>query len=73
MHARAIEVAREISLLPRDAMLRTRTLARSDLVDLFGDPGDAQAPEREFGVMGVDMWFAPGTQERLKAMFLKKR
>jgi hypothetical protein len=29
--------------------------------------------EREFGAMGVEMWFVPATQERLRSMFLKKR
>jgi len=71
--ARALEVAREICALPRDAMLRTRTLVRRDLVDLFGNPGHALIQEREFGTMGVDMWFVPATQERLRSMFLKKR
>jgi len=71
--ARALEVAREICALPRQAMLRTRALVRRDLVDLFGNPGHALIQEREFGAMGVDMWFVPATQERLKAMFLKKR
>jgi 3,2-trans-enoyl-CoA isomerase len=71
--ARALEVAREICALPREPMLRTRALVRSDLVELFGNPGHAMLREREFGAMGVDMWFVPATQERLKAMFLKKR
>ena len=73
VEARALAVAREICALPREPMLRTRALARRDLVELFGNPGHALIQEREFGAMGVDMWFAPGTQERLKAMFLKKR
>lgn len=71
--ARAIDVAREICALPREPMLRTRALVRRDLIDLFGNPGHALIQEREFGAMGVDMWFVPATQERLKAMFLKKR
>jgi Delta3-Delta2-enoyl-CoA isomerase len=71
--ARALEVAREICALPREPMLRTRALARRDLVDLFGDPGDALMQEREFGAMGVAMWFVPATQERLRLMFAKKR
>jgi enoyl-CoA hydratase/carnithine racemase len=70
---RALEVAREICALPREPMLRTRTLVRRDLVDLFGNPGHALVQEREFGSMGVDMWFVPATQERLRAMFAKKR
>ena len=73
VEARAIAVAREICALPREPMLRTRALSRRDLVDLFGNPGHALIQEREFGSMGVDMWFAPGTQERLKSMFVKKR
>lgn len=71
--ARSLEVAREICALPREPMLRTRALVRRDLVDLFGNPGHALVQEREFGAMGVDMWFVPATQERLKAKFLKKR
>ena len=71
--ARALEVAREMCALPREPMLRTRTLVRRDLVDLFGEPGNALIQEREFGAMGVDMWFVPGTQERLRVMFSKKR
>jgi 3,2-trans-enoyl-CoA isomerase len=71
--ARAIEVARELAALPREPMLRTRALARRDLTDLFGDPGDALAQEREFAAVAVEMWLVPKTQERLKAMFLKKR
>jgi enoyl-CoA hydratase/carnithine racemase len=73
VEARGITVAREICALPREPMLRTRALVRRDLVDLFGNPGHALIQEREFGSMGVDMWFAPGTQERLKSMFVKKR
>ena len=71
--ARSLEVTREICALPREPMLRTRALVRRDLVDLFGNPGHALVQEREFGAMGVDMWFVPATQERLKAMFVKKR
>ena len=71
--ARALEVAREICALPREPMLRTRARVRRDQVDLLGHPGHALIQEREFGAMGVDMWFVPATQERLKAMFQKKR
>ena len=42
--ARALEVAREICALPREPMLRTRALARRDLVDLFGNPGARADP-----------------------------
>ena len=73
VESRAIELAREIALLPRDPMLRTRALVRRDLVDLYGGQGDGKDAEREFGVMGHDMWFAPAAQERLKAAFTKKR
>jgi enoyl-CoA hydratase/carnithine racemase len=71
--ARALEVAREICALPRDPMLRTRALARRDLIDLFGNPGHALIQERDFGAMATEMWLVPATQERLKSMFLKKR
>jgi Delta3-Delta2-enoyl-CoA isomerase len=70
--ARALEVAREYCALPREPMLRTRALARQDLVDLFGDPGHAMIREREFGTMGADLFWVPATQERLRKMFAKR-
>ena len=70
--ARAVEVARELCALPREPMLRTRAMARRDLVDLYGTPEEIARHEREFGAMGAEMWFAPDTQERLKSKFLKK-
>lgn len=71
--ARALEVAREYCALPRDPMLRTRTLARKDLVDLFGNPGHALIQERDFAKMGADLFCVPATQERLRKMFTKAR
>ena len=71
--ARALEVAREICALPREPMLKTRALARRDLIELFGNPGHAMMKEREFAAMGADLWFVPATQERLRKMFLKPR
>ena len=70
--ARALEVAREICALPREPMLKTRALARRDLIELFGNPGHAMMKEREFAAMGADLWFVPATQERLRKMFTKK-
>jgi len=70
--ARALEVAREFCALPRDAMLKTRALARRDLMDLFGNPGHAVVEERKFAATGTDMWFEPATRELLKKMFAKK-
>jgi enoyl-CoA hydratase/carnithine racemase len=70
--ARALEVAREFCALPRDAMLRTRALARRDLMELFGSPAHALVEERKFASGGADMWLAPATQELLKNMFAKK-
>jgi 3,2-trans-enoyl-CoA isomerase len=70
--ARALEVAREYSALPREPMLRTRALARQDLVEMFGNPAHALVNEREFGNLGAEMFFAPATQERLRGMFVKK-
>jgi len=70
--ARALEVAREICSLPREPMLRTRTLARRDLVELFGNPGHALTEERKFAAMGVELWMVPATQERVRQMFTKK-
>jgi 3,2-trans-enoyl-CoA isomerase len=67
--ARALEVARELCALPRDPMLKTRALARRDLVELFGNPGPAMMKEREFATMGTDLFFVPATQERLRRMF----
>ena len=69
---RALEVAREMCALPRDPMLKTRVLARRDLMDLFGNPGHAMMKEREFAALGADLWFVPATQERLRKMFAKK-
>jgi Delta3-Delta2-enoyl-CoA isomerase len=71
--ARALEVAREFCALPREPMLRTRALARRDLVDLFGNPGHAMVQEREFGKMGADLFLVPATQERLRKMFAKAK
>ena len=72
MGARALEVAREFCALPRDPMLRTRALARHDLLELFGNPGHATLKEREFAAMGTELFFVPATQERLRTMFAKK-
>jgi enoyl-CoA hydratase/carnithine racemase len=69
--ARALEVARELCALPRDPMLKTRALARRDLVELFGNPGHAMMKEREFAAMGTELWFVPATQERLRNTFKK--
>lgn len=73
VESRAIELAREIAQLPREPMLRTRALVRRELIDLYGAAGDAKDSEREFGVMGHDMWFAPAAQERLKVAFAKRK
>ncbi len=69
---RALEVARELCALPREPMLRTRALARRDLTELFGNPGHALMKEREFATTGMELWFVPATQERLRRMFVKK-
>jgi hypothetical protein len=53
-------------------MLRTRALARKDLIELFGNPGHAIIQEREFAKMGADLFGVPATQERLRKMFAKK-
>ena len=71
--SRAIEVARELCALPREPMRRTRAMARRDLTDLYGAPDEVAQREREFGAMGAQMWFAPDTQDRLKAKFLKRK
>lgn len=70
---RALAVARELCALPREPMLRTRELARRDLVQQFGSPSDAEHLAREFAAMGVDLFTVPATQERLRAMFAKKK
>lgn len=70
--ARALELAREYCALPRDPMLRTRAMARKDLMELFGNPGHALVQEREFAKMGVDLFFVPSTQERLRRQFTKR-
>lgn len=66
---RALEVAREFCALPREPMLKTRALARRDLIELFGNPGHAMMKEREFASMGVELFHVPATQERLRQMF----
>ena len=71
--ARALELAREMSALPREAMLKTREMVRRDLVELFGNPSHALLSEREFGAMAVEKWLVPATQERLRQVFAKKR
>jgi enoyl-CoA hydratase/carnithine racemase len=71
--ARALEVARELRALPREAMLRTRALARADLHALFGAPADAAPLAAEFAAMGAEMFSVPATRERLARMFSKKR
>jgi 3,2-trans-enoyl-CoA isomerase len=71
--SRALDVAREFASLPREPMLRTRELARRDLVQLFGEPADADRLAEEFGAMGAEMFSVPATQERLRQMFVKKR
>jgi 3,2-trans-enoyl-CoA isomerase len=70
---RAVAVAREFVSLPREPMLRTRTLVRNELMNLFGSPGHAQLHEREFAALAVDLWFVPETQEMLKTVFAKRR
>jgi hypothetical protein len=65
-------VAREFCALPREAMLRTRELARRDLIELFGNPGHALMKEREFGNMIAQMWFTPVTQELVRKNFAKR-
>lgn len=69
---RTLQVAREICALPRDPMLRTRALARRELIDLFGNPGHALMEERKFAAMATDLWFVPTTQELLKQMFTRR-
>ena len=70
--SRALEVAREYCALPRDPMLRTRALARKDLIELFGNPGHAMIQEREFGKMGADLFSVPATQERMRRLLAKR-
>jgi Delta3-Delta2-enoyl-CoA isomerase len=70
--SRALEVAREYCALPRDPMLRTRALARKDLIELFGNPGHAMIQEREFGKMGADLFAVPATQERMRQLLAKR-
>jgi Delta3-Delta2-enoyl-CoA isomerase len=70
---RALELAREFASLPRDQMLRTRELARQDLHELFGSPGEAPELARQFAEIGAQTWFSPATQERLRFIFARKR
>ena len=70
--ARALEMARELCALPREAMSKTREMVRRELVELFGNPSHALLAEREFGAMAVERWMAPATQERLRKVFARK-
>ncbi len=70
--ARGIAVAREFANLPREAMLRTRALARGGLLSLFGSPEHASIRESEFGALGAEMWLVPETRQLLKKSFAKK-
>ena len=71
--SRALEVARELCALPRDAMLRTREMVREDLRALFGAPTDAEQLAAEFAQIGADMFSVPATRERLATMFARKK
>lgn len=71
--ARALELARELCALPREPMLRTRALARQNLMALFGEERDSSRLAREFGELGAEMFCVPETQERLRKMFLRKK
>lgn len=70
--SRALAVARELCALPREAMLKTRSLVRADLHALFGNPGHELLEERKFGAMAADWFTVPATQERLRRQFAKK-
>jgi Delta3-Delta2-enoyl-CoA isomerase len=69
---RALEVAAEWCALPREPMMRTRELVRRDLVQLFGEPGDAGRRAASFGEWGAQMWFAPQTLRRLEQLFARR-
>lgn len=69
--ARALEVAREFCSLPRESMLRTRALARQDLLDLYGTPEQSARRERETAAQVSEFWFLPETQARMRALFAK--
>jgi 3,2-trans-enoyl-CoA isomerase len=68
---RALAIAREFCALPREPMIRTRTMVRKDLQELFGNPGNALVLEREFGSTAANYLLAPETFERLKKQFTK--
>lgn len=71
--SRALDVARELCAMPREAMSRTREMVREDLHALFGAPADADQLSREFAAIGAEMFSAPATRERLAKMFARKR
>ena len=68
----ALAMAREMCSVSREAMLKTRTQVRADLLELFGNPSHAMLKEREFGAMAADAWCSASTQERLRKAFAKK-
>ena len=62
---RALHWLRELAALPREALLKTRHIARADIhtaLDAFGD-------DELDGF--IDRWFAASTQEALKALVAK--
>jgi enoyl-CoA hydratase/carnithine racemase len=59
---RARDWLRELLALPREAMLRTRAAARSDLVEALGPMDDREVDNV------VDDWFADGTQRVLREL-----
>ncbi|MDF3019555.1 MAG: enoyl-CoA hydratase [Steroidobacteraceae bacterium] len=71
--SRALDVARELCAMPREAMSRTRQMVREDLHELFGAPADADQLSREFAAIGAEMFSVPATRERLAKMFARKR
>lgn len=63
--ARALHWLRELAVLPREAMLKTRRIARADVnaaLDGFGD-------DELDGF--IDRWFAASTQDALQALMAK--
>ncbi|MGA9333216.1 MAG: enoyl-CoA hydratase/isomerase family protein [Rudaea sp.] len=65
VNTRALEWLQSILKLPPQAMSTTRLIARSDLIDLFADPGKLSVEEF------ADGWFGAESQAMLKALVAK--
>ncbi|MCB1624823.1 MAG: enoyl-CoA hydratase/isomerase family protein [Pseudomonadales bacterium] len=69
---RTVEVAREITRAPLQAMRRARDCARQDLVLLFGPPQEAAARAAKFADDAAQVWWSEEAQATLQHLFAKR-